>query len=155
MANKEKIKKVCIFSVKNWSIFVNIHLCLIDLQLENKLDELNTTRKQLKGHVDFIENQYMQIQAELNTLLAPLTTIFVETPSGSTNSFIVKPTDTIESVKAKILDEKHRLVFGGRELKNGRTLSDCNIKHKSKLHLEIREPSQIFVGTFHFRSRAQ
>lgn len=95
---------------------------------------------------EHIKIQKNQIQEKLWYLRGPVQ-IFVETFSGSTNSFIVKPTDTIEKLKVKILDEQHCLLFAGQELENGRTLSEYNIQDKSQLRLEVREPIQIFIKT--------
>lgn len=70
--------------------------------------------------------------------------IWVKSLAGKRLTINVTPNDLIEEVKAKVEDKEgtpvdmQRLVFAGRQLEDGLTLSKYNIHHDATLHILLR-----------------
>ncbi len=59
--------------------------------------------------------------------------IFMKTTTGQTITLDVKSTDTIDKLKAIIMDTRSSISYSGKQLTHGR-VSDYNIQKKSTLH---------------------
>merc|ERR1712157_73557 len=70
--------------------------------------------------------------------------LFVKTLTGKTVSIEVEEGEAIEDVKAKIAEkegvppEQQRIIFGGQQLQDGKTIDDYDIEDDCTLHLVLR-----------------
>ena len=72
--------------------------------------------------------------------------IFVKTLTGRTVAIVVEEDDTILSVKTKLQEkdnvpvDEQRLIYGGHQLEDKRTLKFYNVGRDATIHLVLRLP---------------
>ena len=112
------------------------------------------SRKLEDGYI--LDDYDIEKEATLHLVLKPdpKMRIFVKTLTGKTITLDVNPNDLVETVKAKIqkkvgmYSRRHILIYAGKQLQDGLTLLDYNIKNESILFLLMRLGVSAKANTF-------
>ena len=105
-------------------------------ELQKRNEELYNTVHKIEGEGSMNKPNPSYNDGSMQVVLMTLTgvKIFID----------VEPNITVETLKARIQNksgtpsDQQRLIYGGKQLEDKRTLADYNIQHGNTLHLTLR-----------------
>ena len=115
-------------------------ILLLSLVASSTVSNVKATNNGINQHFllpkSSISNSLFQLRGGMQ--------LFVKTLTGKTVTIDVEEGESIEDVKAKIAEkegippEQQRLIFGGQQLQDGKTIDDYDVGDDSTLHLVLR-----------------
>lgn len=126
------------------TMFVEGHTGLFKLKTNDIMKLWQERKKKIEEKEIETNNKHYEYKAKHYESKPHDMKLYVKTLKDETIILHVKATDTVEHMKeqiqyiTRIYIDQQRLIFAGKQLEDGRTITDYNIRPESTLHLVTR-----------------